>query len=229
MSYGNRCLDLARSRYTFTLNSEHGEWMGGATWRFTNPCNRQIDNKYQTAVVMLRSFRIGIQDDAINKLWAPPAPVVEVALDGLSMPNNMESHAPDKRFGLLGQSTIVGVADMKPFFTKYAGNNAGAAQYPIGYGSRNHGSVAECGRLVAGDVVNQDLVVTLRGGERNWQPDAFFKQNGPVLSAANPFPLKLFAPGFVPPEQVVVTRNWSLELEVQLLLNYNKDDNGLPE
>jgi len=213
---GNRCLDVARSRFTFTLNMKDGQWQGGTTWRFSNPSMRQVDNKYQSALIMLRSFHIGITHlGAVNNAyWAPPAPVVHVELQGLSMPNNAQSRAKEAGAtsfdGIIGQSSIIGAAEMKPLFTKYLNNLNGLA-YPIGYGSRNHGSVAECGRLVAGDVVNGDIVVTLASPIVNFAANAFYQ--------AGHDPHSNF-------QDTIINHNFVIELEVQLLLNYNKPDSA---
>ena len=56
---GNRCLDVARSRYKFYLSSERGTYLGNSTWHFTNPAMRQVDNKYSgSSLVMLRAMTL---------------------------------------------------------------------------------------------------------------------------------------------------------------------------
>ena len=164
---------------------------------------------------MLRSFHIGVTPTgaANQAFWAPPAPTVQVELQGLSMPNNAQSRAkPDGKIydGIIGQSSIIGAAEMKPLFTKNFSNNDGLT-YPIGYGSRNHGSVAECGRLVAGDVVNGDIVVTLASPIVNFAANAFYQ--------AGHDPHSNF-------QDTKINHNFVIELEVQLLLNYNKHDSA---
>ena len=67
------------------------------------------------------------------------------------------------------------------------------------FGERFTGSVAECGQLVAGDLVNSDLTVRLQGiGVTQEQTNSFFE---PTL-----------------------LNKWVCELEVQTLLHYNKHD-----
>ena len=108
---GNRCLDVARSRYKYTLASAQGTYLGESTWHFTNPSIRQVDDKYSgNSVVMLRSMHIVVPEVLTNTM-----PMLAVHLDGLSMPNNAASIGPvgNLRIGDMIQSSAIGVVNLK--------------------------------------------------------------------------------------------------------------------
>ena len=67
------------------------------------------------------------------------------------------------------------------------------------FGERFTGSVAECGQLVAGDLVNSDITVRLEG-----------------IGVTQEQTTLLFQPSLL--------HEWVCEFEVQTLLNYNKHD-----
>jgi hypothetical protein len=243
---GNRCLDVARSRYKHTLASAQGTYRGSSTWHFTNPSTRQVDDRYSgNSVVMLRSMHIVVPEVLTKTL-----PMLAVHLDGLSMPNNAASIGPvgNLRIGDMIQSSAIGVVNLKNGNVQGEQNGhvaaasaldnlqhgvvgnpiqhvlvnaagelkkknpdpAAVAATPLvpaeetkrivkTFGERFSGSVAECGQLVAGDLVNSDLTVRLQGiGVTQEQTNLFFE---PTL-----------------------LHEWVCELEVQALLNYNKHD-----
>ena len=73
------------------------------------------------------------------------------------------------------------------------------------FGERFSGSVAECGQLIAGDLVNSDITVRLQGiGLTQEQTNSFFDHR--------------------PAPDANKSHEWVCELEVQTLLNYNKHD-----
>jgi len=187
---GNRCLDVARSRYKYTLLSEQGTYLGASTWHFTNPSIRPVDDKYSgNSVVMLRSMHVYVTDPASDHI----IPAAAVHLDGLAMPNNAASSAGDKRIGDMVQSSAIGVVNLLSNATSDA------------VGERFSGSVAECGQLVAGDLVNSDITVRIQGtGLPQTVTNTFFEYASPVSG--------------------IKQHNWVCELEVQTLLNYNKHD-----
>ena len=182
---GNRSLDVARSRYTFYLSSESGEYRGNSTWHFTNPSMHQVDNEYAgNSVIMLRSLHV---HSPVGGLTEPS--LLAVNLDGLPMRNNAASHNKI-RIGGLTQSTAIGVVDLA-----------------LDNGQHFSGSVAECGQLVAGDLVNSDFTVRLQGhGHGMSTPDAVSGKTGTDLFFE------------------AVGNHWVCKLEVQALLNYNKHD-----
>ena len=237
-------MDVARSRYKYTLASAQGTYLGGSTWHFTNPSIRPVDNKYSgSSVVMLRSMHIVVPEVLTNTM-----PMLAVHLDGLSMPNNAASIGPtgsvyDRRIGDMIQSSAIGVVNLKngnvqgeqnghvaeatnlasvqhgtiqhivvdptTALLKKPGVDAGGNAVLVAatetkrivktFGERFSGSVAECGQLVAGDLVNSDLTVRLQGiGVTQEQTNSFFDQT--------------------------LSHEWVCELEVQTLLNYNKHD-----
>ena len=188
---GNRCLDVARSRYKYTLTSEQGTYLGNSTWHFTNPSMRQVDNKYSgNSVVMLRSMHV-YRDPLQVPLLDHIIPAATVHLDGLPMPNNAASNDT----GTMTQSRAIGVVNL------LSNASSGAV------GEHFSGSVAECGQLVAGDLVNSDFTVRLQGhGHGMSTPNAVSGKTGTDLffeAAGN---------------------HWVCKLEVQALLNYNKHD-----
>jgi len=195
---GNRCLDVARSRYKYTLRSEQGTFLGASTWHFTNPSMRQVHDKYSgNSVIMLRSFHIYMKDPSSTHI----IPTVVVHLDGLAMPNNAASSivqsSDNERFGDMIQSSAIGVVDLL------------ALKSPFSVGERFSGSVAECGQMVAGDLVNSDITVRIQG--------LGLPQTAPEGSASTD--------SFFDTEVAGVRKNhWVCELEVQTLLNYNKHD-----
>ena len=195
---GNRCLDVARSRYKYTLRSEQGTFLGDSTWHFTNPSMRQVHDKYSgNSVIMLRSFHIYMTDPASTHI----IPTVVVHLDGLAMPNNAASSivqsSDNERFGDMIQSSAIGVVDLL------------ALKSPFSVGERFSGSVAECGQMVAGDLVNSDITVRIQG----LGP---LPQTAPVTTPPTPSYDAFFA--------ATDKHQWVCELEVQTLLNYNKHD-----
>ena len=104
---GNRCLDVARSRYKYTLASAQGTYLGESTWHFTNPSIRQVDDKYSgNSVVMLRSMHIVVPEVLTNTV-----PMLAVHLDGLSMPNNAASSVVSDGRGNMTQSRAIGGGD----------------------------------------------------------------------------------------------------------------------
>ena len=134
---GNRCLDVARSRYKYTLTSEQGTYLGNSTWHFTNPSMRQVDNKYSgNSVVMLRSMHIVVPEVLTNTV-----PMLAVHLDGLSMPNNAASLGPagNLRIGDMIQSSAIGVVNLKNGNVQGEQNGHVAAANAV---SLQHGVVA---------------------------------------------------------------------------------------
>ena len=224
---GNRCLDVARSRYKFYLSSERGQYMGNSTWHFTNPAMRQVDNKYSgSSLVMLRAMTLD-RSFAGREVDFTSIGMVTVSLQGLSMPNTTEclagSGVPEtKAPNIMGQSCVVGVVNMIDGNIQGAKNTdddppdgaGGTTDDPVRRftktsGERYSGSVAECGQLVAGDLVNSDITVQLRGigkdhGTQN-ETNAFFEKNNGGENTNSV---------------------WVCELEVQTLLNYNKPDSA---
>ena len=241
---GNRCLDVARSRYKYTLASTEGTYLGDSAWHFTNPSIRQVHDKYSgNSVVMLRSMHI-VVPEALTKT----VPMLAVHLDGLSMPNNAASLGPavKERIGDMIQSSAIGVVNLKNGNVQgeqnghVAAATAGSVQHPVQaplhvddagvmtklntddpnlgsdvplatkriiktFGERFSGSVAECGQLVAGDLVNSDITVRLQGiGMTQEQTNFFFDHDDGAGGPKN--------------------HEWVCELEVQALLNYNKHD-----
>ena len=193
--YGNRCLDLARSRYNFTLTSKGGRYEGSSTWHFTNPGLRQIENKYQSASVLLRSFHIANSAPT----WSPPAPNVAVNLSGAAMPNNTAGIIGPSDSKQLQQSTVLSIVSLHP-----------RSDYFAGYGERHTGSAAVCGQLMAGDIANSDITIRLT------DPDGDQATLDAVWTEVDPATKELY-------------RTWVMEIEVQLLLNYNTDETGLPQ
>ena len=156
---GNRCLDVARSRYTFYLSSSRGQYRGNSTWHFTNPSMHQVDDKYSgNSVIMLRSLHVHTPSN-VSPLGAPG--LLTVNLDGLPMRNNAASIANSKiKIGGMTQSTVIGVVKLpRHLFT--AGDTVG---------EHFTGSAAEFGQLVAGDLVNSDFTVRLQGHGHNMTP-----------------------------------------------------------
>ena len=217
---GNRCLDVARLRYKFYLSSERGTYIGNSTWHFTNPAMRQVDNKYSgSSLVMLRAMTLKSEGPAFTTMG-----MLTVSLQGLSMPNTTEclkgSGDPDaKAPSLMGQSCVVGVVNMIDGNIQGAKNadddteDAGGEEiddlvrrFTKTAGERYSGSVAECGQLVAGDLVNSDITVQLRGIGKDHgtqaETNTFFEKSGKENTNST----------------------WVCELEVQTLLNYNKHD-----
>jgi hypothetical protein len=156
MSHGNRNLALARSRYTMTLISEAGQFLDtdvvdgrvrSQTWQFNNRTMFDIDPKYQSACVKLRSLSIvtdtADDDDGIG------TPTVTFHLAGTPMPNNTQSQLPES----IGPSSILAVVPT-------------AAANVVGlYTCTNTefaGSVAKTGRLCAGTVINSGLRVQIQ-------------------------------------------------------------------
>ena len=156
---GNRCLDVARSRYTFYLSSESGEYRGDSTWHFTNPSMHQVDDKYSgNSVIMLRSLHVHTPAN-VSPLGAPG--LLTVNLDGLPMRNNAASLANSKiMIGGMAQSTAIGVVKL-PRHLLTGGDTVG---------EHFTGSAAEFGQLVAGDLVNSDFTVRLQGHGHNMTP-----------------------------------------------------------
>jgi len=218
---GNRCLDVARSRYKFYLSSERGTYLGNSTWHFTNPAMRQVDNKYSgSSLVMLRAMTLDIDGPVLQTMG-----MLTVRLLGLSMPNTTEclagSGVPKKAPNRMDQSCVVGVVNMRDGNIHGAKNadddvSAGSAggspsddpvkRWTQTSGERYSGSVAECGQLVAGDLVNSDITVQLRGIGKDHgtqaETNTFFEKSGKENTNST----------------------WVCELEVQTLLNYNKHD-----
>ena len=160
---GNRCLDVARSRYTFYLSSESGQYRGNSTWHFTNPSMHQVDDKYSgNSVVMLRSLHIHSPESTLNAAGVLAVPgLLTVNLDGLSMRNNAASIENSKiKIGGMAQSTAIGVVKL-PRHLLTGGDTVG---------EHFTGSAAEFGQLVAGGLVNSDFTVRLQGHGHNMTP-----------------------------------------------------------
>lgn len=194
---GNRCLDVARSRYTFYLSSQSGQYRGNSTWHFTNPSMHQVDNKYSgNSVIMLRSLHVHTPA-SVSPFGAPG--LLTVNLDGLPMRNNATSLANSKiTIGGMAQSTAIGVVNLQRHLS--SGGDA--------VGEHFRGSAAECGQLVAGDLVNSDFTVRLQGhGHGMSTPNAAGKTGTDLFFEA-------------------AGNHWVCKLEVQTLLNYNKPDSA---
>jgi hypothetical protein len=157
MSHGNRNLALARSRYTMTLISEAGQFLDtdvvdgrvrSQTWQFNNRTMFDIDPKYQSACVKLRSLST-VTDTADEDDVGIGTPTVTFHLAGTPMPNNTQSQLPES----IGPSSILSVVPT-------------AFVWDVGlYTCTNTtfaGSVAETGRLCAGTVINNDLRVKIQ-------------------------------------------------------------------
>mgnify|MGYP000064560968 CR=1 FL=1 len=102
MSHGNRNLALARSRYTMTLSSESGQPLDkdvidgrvrSQTWQFNNRTLYDIDPKYQSACVKLRSLSIVTETAAAAVVEQPPALLGHANLDGAD--DHLEITLPD--------------------------------------------------------------------------------------------------------------------------------------
>ena len=102
MSHGNRNLALARSRYTMTLSLESGQFLAtnvadgrvrSQTWQFNNRTLYDIDPKYQSACVKLRSLSIVTETAAAAVVEQPPALLGHANLDGAD--DHLEITLPD--------------------------------------------------------------------------------------------------------------------------------------
>ena len=102
MSHGNRNLALARSRYTLTLCSQEAQLISetvtadrvvSETYQFNNSTMYDIDPKYQSACVKLRSLHILTEKYKENT--DPPAPTLtgHANLDGAD--DHLEITLPD--------------------------------------------------------------------------------------------------------------------------------------
>ena len=80
--YGNRNLDIARSRYRIHLHSNAAEsvvnndTMGGRTYKFNMPAVFNIDPKFQTSVVSLRTFTVLETPVKTHSAYTEPEPLV---------------------------------------------------------------------------------------------------------------------------------------------------------
>ena len=213
---GNRSLDIATSRFSITLSSAAGQHEADSSrWRFINPTLRNIDPKYQSCVVMMRSFYVvNAAADAARASWFPTVPLLAVSLEGAHMQNNTQGLNGVSRTerlpaeggavpGNLQQSTVLGVVPLKRLAeggatldasTDYVDPSSGQYNLTMCCGAHFDGDVASRGKLCAGTLVNDELTV------------AVSMPTGLQWNAADSAALWLKS-------------GWVLELDVQLLTN----------
>ena len=243
--YGARSLDLARSRYTITLNSKNAEWSGsnnlydGKSWnlKWTRPGIYQLDPKYKSCLVALKQLIIpnpwGADDIVDMKNFTISTgqcftPFVDVHLRSHQLPNSTQETrvkrvqtAGARGDKETGQTTLLCTALLENSVSAFVEDDTDHNDVVAAVAYRAHEPVRDGGKFCPGTIVNDDIEISVR--VPHWKVGRTDTADSWGDTA---WQINKYTPGGSRASATAPPVDMIFELEVQLLCNEHEEEWG---